>query len=158
MTFAAFAAYMRSSPADPDTFAFPDAACAVQLPWQTDVAWVPADVYCRGQPIAHAPRVALKAQIAKAAEAGLVIKTGVECEFFLLSPDGTAPGDPLDTAVKPAYEQQALMRRFDLISTVCDYMQALGWGAFANDHEDGNGQARAGAGWMGVRALLEGGD
>ena len=68
----------------------PDAPCAVQLPWKPEVAWVPADPVCRGQPIAHAPRNVLKAQLAKAAALGLYPKTGVEVEFFVLDP--TAAG------------------------------------------------------------------
>lgn len=35
------------------------------------------------------------------------------------------------------------MRRYGLISTVCTYMADLGWGPYANDHEDGNGQFEA---------------
>jgi glutamine synthetase len=43
-------------------------------------------------------------------------------------------------ASKPCYDQQALMRRYDVISEICDYMLELGWGAYQNDHEDANGQ------------------
>ena len=32
------------------------------------------------------------------------------------------------------------MRRYDLISEICDYMETLGWGPYQNDHEDANGQ------------------
>ena len=49
-------------------------------------------------------------------------------------------GDPGDRQSKPCYDQQALTRRYDLISEICDYMQALGWGPYQNDHEDANGQ------------------
>ena len=48
--------------------------------------------------------------------------------------------DPLDVSVKPAYDQQGLMRRYDIVSTVCDYMLQLGWEPYQNDHEDANGQ------------------
>lgn len=30
-----------------------------------------------------------------------IVKTGVECEYFLLSPDGEALSDPYDRQVKP---------------------------------------------------------
>jgi glutamine synthetase len=43
-------------------------------------------------------------------------------------------------SVKPAYDQQGLMRRYDIVSTVCDYMLQLGWEPYQNDHEDANGQ------------------
>ena len=68
------------------------------------------------------------------------VKTGVEAEFFLISPDGTAISDAADTASKPCYDQQAVMRRYDVIAEICDHMLALGWGAYQNDHEDANGQ------------------
>jgi hypothetical protein len=48
--------------------------------------------------------------------------------------------DPHDTAVKPCYDQQALMRRYDVIAEICDYMLELGWEAYQNDHEDATGQ------------------
>ena len=67
-------------------------------------------------------------------------KTGVECEFFLISPDGESIADTSDHQSKPCYDQQALMRRFDVISEICDSMLELGWNPYQNDHEDANGQ------------------
>ncbi len=68
------------------------------------------------------------------------MKTGVECEFFLISPDGAEISDSADRQAKPCYDQQALMRRYDVIAEICDAMQALGWQPYQNDHEDANGQ------------------
>jgi glutamine synthetase len=68
------------------------------------------------------------------------VKTGVECEYFILTPEGTEVADLADIQAKPCYDQQALMRRYDLISEICDYMETLGWGPYQNDHEDANGQ------------------
>ena len=68
------------------------------------------------------------------------MKTGVECEFFLLSPDGSAISDAADTQSKPCYDQSALMRRYDVITEICDAMLELGWAPYQNDHEDANGQ------------------
>src|SRR5690606_15481361 len=87
-----------------------------------------------------APRNVLKKVAAKAKRQGYVMKTGVECEYFLLTPDGKALSDPHDTATKPCYDQSALMRRYDVITEICDAMLELGWGAYQNDHEDANGQ------------------
>jgi glutamine synthetase len=64
----------------------------------------------------------------------------VECEFFLINPDGTAIADGADTATKPCYDQSALMRRYEVITEICDAMLALGWEPYQNDHEDANGQ------------------
>jgi glutamine synthetase len=64
----------------------------------------------------------------------------VECEFFLLTADGEAISDPADRQAKPCYDQQALMRRYDVITEICDAMLQLGWSPYQNDHEDANGQ------------------
>jgi glutamine synthetase len=138
--FAGFATWLDMSPADPDLFAKPDPASLTQLPWKPEVGWLAADLWMDGQPVEAAPRNALKTQIARAAERGLQMKTGVECEFFLITPDGSAVADNADTQVKPCYDQQALMRRYDVITEICDAMLALGWQPYQNDHEDANGQ------------------
>jgi len=138
--FAGFATWLDLTPAHPDLFAIPDAASVIQLPWKPDVAWVAADCMMDDQPVAQAPRVVLKKLVAEAAAMGLRIKTGVEAEFFLISSDGEAISDQHDTAEKPCYDQQALMRRYDVIAEICDHMLALGWLPYQNDHEDANGQ------------------
>jgi len=138
--FAGFATWLDMSPADPDLFAKPDPASLIQLPWKREVGWLAADLWMDGKPVEAAPRNALKAQIARAAERGLQMKTGVECEFFLITPDGSTVADGADTQIKPCYDQQALMRRYDVITEICDAMLELGWQPYQNDHEDANGQ------------------
>ena len=138
--FAGFATHLDLSPADADMFAVPDPASLTVLPWKKEVAWLAADLWMGGAPVPQAPRVILKRLIAEAAAKGWRMRTGVECEFFLLSPDGKAIGDAGDVADKPCYDQQALMRRFDIIRAICDGMAELGWGPYQNDHEDANGQ------------------
>jgi len=128
------------TPAHPDMFAMPDASAVVQLPWKKDVAWVAADLMMEDKSVSQAPRVVLKNQVAKAAAKGLRVKTGVECEFFLTTPCGQKISDDKDNAAKPCYDQQALMRRYDIIAEICDCMLELGWGPYQNDHEDANGQ------------------
>jgi len=64
----------------------------------------------------------------------------VECEYFLIQPDGSAISDAADLQAKPCYDQQALMRRYEVIKEICDSMIALGWNPYQNDHEDANGQ------------------
>ena len=139
--FGGFAAWLDMTPADPDILAIPDRDRLIQLPWQPDVAWMPADIYgVDGNPIMQTPRVVLK-QVLKAAEdRGYTVKTGVECEYFLLSSDELEISDKGDRATKPCYDQQALMRRYDVVSEICDAMLSLGWKPYQNDHEDGNGQ------------------
>jgi glutamine synthetase len=138
--FAGFAAWLDMTPADPDVLAMVDADSVVQLPWQPEVAWVASNLTMSGKCVEQSPRRVLQRQIERARERGFVVRTGVECEFFVLTEDGELVSDPRDQQSKPCYDQQALMRRYDLISKICDAMQTLGWGPYQNDHEDANGQ------------------
>ena len=138
--FAGFAAWLDLTPADPDMFAIPDPETLIQLPWKPEVGWLAADLWMNGVPVEASPRIALKRQVARARAVGYRMKSGVECEFFLIQPDGRAISDPRDTQAKPCYDQAALMRRYDVISEICDCMLALGWNPYQNDHEDANGQ------------------
>lgn len=138
--FAGFATWLDMSPADPDLFALPDPASLIQLPWKPEIGWLASDLYMNGKMVPQGPRNALKKTIADAAKLGVVLKTGVECEYFLVAPDGSAISDVADTATKPCYDQSALMRRYAVIKDICDAMISLGWGAYQNDHEDANGQ------------------
>ena len=138
--FAGFATWLDMTPADPDLLARPDPASLIQLPWKPEVGWLAADLWMNDAPVEASPRNALKKQIARAADQGLQMKTGVECEFFLIAPDGAGVADAADTQMKPCYDQQALMRQYDVITEICDGMLALGWKPYQNDHEDANGQ------------------
>lgn len=138
--FAGFATWLDMTPADPDMFAIPDPDSLVQLPWKPQVGWLAADPWMNGKPVEQAPRNLLKRLKAKAAESGMQLKSGVECEFFLISPDGASINDAADRQAKPCYDQSALMRRYDVISEICDCMLKLGWKPYQNDHEDANGQ------------------
>jgi glutamine synthetase type III len=138
--FAGFATWLDLTPAHPDLFAVPDPASVVQLPWKPEVAWVAADCVMDGDFLSQAPRVVLKRLVEAASKSELRVKTGVEAEFFLIAPDGAKISDPFDVADKPCYDQQALLRRYDVIAEICDHMLALGWKPYQNDHEDANGQ------------------
>ncbi|HJM02177.1 MAG TPA: type III glutamate--ammonia ligase [Arenicellales bacterium] len=138
--FAGFAAWLDMTPADSDMFSIPDPDSLIQLPWKPEVGWLAGDLAMDGKPVEASPRVALKQQIARAENLGFRMKTGVECEYFLVSADGSSISDPNDTQEKPCYDQSALMRQYDVISEICDSMIELGWGPYQNDHEDANGQ------------------
>ncbi|MGD2172491.1 MAG: type III glutamate--ammonia ligase [Gammaproteobacteria bacterium] len=138
--FAGFAAWLDMTPAHPDMFAIPDPDSLIQLPWKPEIGWVAGDLWMDGKEVEASPRVALKRQLAKAQKKGYRMKTGVECEYFLISPDGSEIADAGDTQAKPCYDQQALMRQYPVISEICDVMIKLGWNPYQNDHEDANGQ------------------
>jgi glutamate---methylamine ligase len=138
--FAGFATWFDMTPADPDVLVMPDPSTVIMLPWKPGVAWVTGDLFMGGKEVAQNPRQVLKRVMADASKDKLAMKTGVECEYFLISPDGTAISDAADQQAKPCYDQQALMRRYEVVAEICDAMVALGWKPYQNDHEDANGQ------------------
>jgi len=138
--FAGFATWLDMTPADADMFAIPEPSSLIQLPWNKEVGWLASDLWMNGSPVKASPRVMLKNQIDKLNKMNLKMKSGVECEYFLISPDGSNIADPRDIQSKPCYDQSALMRRYDLIKEICDSMIELDWKPYQNDHEDANGQ------------------
>ena len=138
--FAGFATWLDMSPSDTDMFAIPDPDSLIQLPWNKEVGWLASDLWMNGKPVKASPRVMLKNQMDKLDKINLKMKSGVECEYFLILPDGSSIADPRDIQSKPCYDQSALMRRYELIKEICDSMIELGWKPYQNDHEDANGQ------------------
>ncbi len=138
--FAGFATWLDMTPADTDMFAIPDPDSLIILPWNREVGWLASDLWMDGKPVDASPRIMLKRQIEKLSKRNLKMKSGVECEYFLLSEDGKSISDPKDIQSKPCYDQSALMRRYELIKEICDCMIELGWNPYQNDHEDANGQ------------------
>ncbi len=138
--FAGFATWLDMTPADPDMLAIPDPDSLIQLPWNSEIGWLAADLWMSGVEVEQCPRIMLKRQLARLQDQGLIMKTGVECEFMLLNTDGAALSDSLDTQEKPCYDQSSLLRKYHIVGEICDAMVSLGWGAYQNDHEDANGQ------------------
>jgi len=142
--FAGFAAgEIGQVPADPDIAAIPDLDSFTPVPWQPNLARFACDVTVEGQAWPYCPRTILKNVIAKAAEQGYEFKIGIELEYFLVTQneDGSIEiADKYDTLDKPCYDMAGLTRRYDFLTTVSKYCNELGWGNYANDHEDANGQ------------------
>lgn len=138
--FAGFACHLRMSPTDGDLLAMPDPSTVTVLPWNPAVAWVSCNLEWRGEELDHGPRNVLRRVLGALEDRGMTMKTGVECEFFLVDPTGAKLADDLDTASKPCYDAHNLMRRYDVVSELVDSMESLGWGPYQADHEDANGQ------------------
>ena len=138
--FAGFATWLDMTPADSDMFGVPDPNSLIQLPWNKEIGWLASDLYMDGKPVKASPRIMLKEQIKKLSQKKLQMKSGVECEYFLITEDGSSIADRRDIQSKPCYDQSALMRRYNLIKEICDCMLQLGWKPYQNDHEDANGQ------------------
>ncbi|MDI3327609.1 MAG: type III glutamate--ammonia ligase [Alicyclobacillaceae bacterium] len=142
--FAGFAAgEIGQGPHDPDLEAVPDPASAYRIPWREEVCWFASDLYVEGRPWPYCPRTAAKRVFQAAREKGYRLMVGMEPEFFLLRKDEhgrLVPADPLDTAAKPCYNQQAIFRNIGFITRLVEAMNRLGWGVYQCDHEDANGQ------------------
>jgi glutamine synthetase len=143
-----FAGYAVGSigqqPSDPDIMAMPDPSSYTPLPFiRPGLALVHCDPWVEGKPWPYAPRVILKRALATAAERGLSLCVGAEVEYFLLKrgEDGALSiADSRDTALQPCYDARGVTRMYDHLTSVSKAMNELGWGNYANDHEDGNGQ------------------
>ncbi|SDF09028.1 gamma-glutamylmethylamide synthetase [Blastococcus aurantiacus] len=135
---------MGQEPKDPDLIAIPDPSSYMPVPFlRPGLAIVHCDPHVEGTPWPYAPRVILREQLARAAELGLELKVGAEVEYFLVerAPDGALrPADAKDTAERPCYDARGLTRMYEHLTAVSKAINSLGWGNYANDHEDGNGQ------------------
>src|SRR5262249_46146877 len=104
------------------------------------LALVHCDPHVEGKPWPFAPRVILK-KVLESTDVELF--AGVEVEYFLVTRDASGtitPADTKDTDAQPCYGARGLTRMYDHLTEVSTAMNALGWGNYANDHEDGNGQ------------------
>ncbi|MGI9599095.1 MAG: type III glutamate--ammonia ligase [Acidimicrobiales bacterium] len=142
--FAGFAAGpMGQDPSSPDILAIPDPASYTRLPWQPNVAAMQCDPTVEGELWPYAPRVILRRALDDLAARGLVLKTGVEAEYSLVvrSDDGSITvADERDVDSLPCYDARGLTRMLPHLTAVSRNLNAMGWGNYANDHEDANGQ------------------
>ena len=142
--FAGFAAGdIGQMPSDPDIAAIPDLASFTPVPWEPSVARFACDVTVEGEPWPYDPRTILRNQLSRARDMGYEFKVGLELEYFLLrraEDGGIELADPLDDLEKPCYDLRGLTRNYEFLTTVSRYVNELGWGNYANDHEDANGQ------------------
>jgi glutamine synthetase len=142
--FAGFAAgEIGQMPSDPDIAAMPDLDSFTLVPWEQNLARFACDITVEGEEWPYCPRTILRRQIARAKALGYEFKIGIELEYFLINrnEDGSIQiADQADTLDKPCYDMAGLTRRYDFLTTVSKYCNEMGWGNYANDHEDANGQ------------------
>ncbi|MEQ6899639.1 type III glutamate--ammonia ligase [Nocardioides sp. YIM 152588] len=135
---------LGQEPKDPDVMAIPDVESFTPIPFVKEgLALVHCDPHVEGKPWPFAPRNILKKVIAEAAELGFKPWVGAEVEYFLVrkNADGSiVTADPDDTADQPCYDARGVYRMYDHLTSISSAMNQLGWGNYANDHEDGNGQ------------------
>jgi glutamine synthetase len=134
---------LGQKPNDNEIASVPDLDHIIQLPWQPEVAWMPADNTLYGQPYPLNTRVALKNQLAKAAEMGFGLNLGIEAELFVLkqNEDGSlSVPNPDDRLTKPCYDARGFLHQFSWLDKMATTINDLGWDLYSFDHEDANGQ------------------
>jgi glutamine synthetase len=141
--FAGFAAGdIGQVPSDPDIAAIPDLSSYTPVPWEPTLARFACDVLVDGEEWPYDPRTILRRQLDKARAKGYELMIGMELEYFLIRQENgsISIADSLDTLEKPCYDLKGLTRNYEFLGTVSRYVNELGWGNYANDHEDANGQ------------------
>ncbi len=142
--FAGFAAgEIGQLPSDPDIAAIPDLNSFTPVPWEPSLARFACNVTVDGEEWPYDPRTILRRQLEKARTKGYEFNMGLELEYFLLKSDGNGGiqiADALDDLEKPCYDLRGLTRNYEFLRRVSNYVNGLGWGNYANDHEDANGQ------------------
>jgi len=123
-------------------FARGDADTAMPLPWLPGTARIIGDGFVDGQPFDACPRQVLRRALARLAERGWTLRTGIEPEFFLLRRDGEcwAPADAEDRLDKPSYDLKSLPRQQGFLHELSSALTACGLDVLQLDHEDANGQ------------------
>ncbi|MCH1505322.1 MAG: type III glutamate--ammonia ligase [Verrucomicrobiales bacterium] len=134
---------LGQSPNDDEIASVPDLDSITILPWNTEVAWMPADNTFQGEPYEINTRVALKKQLAAAAEMGFGFNLGIECEVFVLKQTESGqleiPNDD-DNLEKSCYDVKRFLDRYQWLDKVSTTINDLGWDLYSLDHEDASSQ------------------
>ena len=134
---------LGQAPNDDEIASVPDLDSITQLPWQPEVAWMPADNTFKGEPYEINTRVALKKVLKQAADLGFGMNLGIECEVFVLSQDDdgsiSVPNKD-DKLTKSCYDVRSFMDQFNWLDKMSTTINDLGWDLYSLDHEDANGQ------------------
>jgi glutamine synthetase len=134
---------MGIAPNGPDYMAVGELATLNLIPWQLGYARIVCDGHVNGKPYEYDSRVVLKKQIARLAEKGWTLYTGLEPEFSLLQRDENGaihPMDNTDTLAKPCYDYKGITRQSAFLEELTDSLLAAGLDVYQIDHEDSNGQ------------------
>lgn len=119
------------------------ASTARALPWMPGYARIACDGFVAGEPFDACPRQVLRRQVARLAERGWVLHTGIEPEFFLLrrtESGGLVPADAHDLLDKPSYDLKSLPRQHAFLAQLAAGLNGCGLDVFQIDHEDAHGQ------------------
>ena len=139
----------QMTPDEDECVAMPDPATLQILPWDRRFAFMAADLYFGGaEPFAHCTRSILRAQTARAADAGFVMNLGVETEVYVVQePPAGEPWSYLRPMARtgslrptPAYDVECTLDAMGFLDPMVQAMNETGFGVFSFDHEGGDGQ------------------
>jgi glutamine synthetase len=134
---------LGQEPNDDEISSVPDLNHIIQIPWQKEVAWMPADNHFHGQPYPLNSRVLLKSILGEAQKMGFTFNLGIECEIYVLKQDergGLVVPNSDDNLGKSCYDIKRFFDRFAWLDDMVTTMNGLGWDVYSFDHEDGNSQ------------------
>ncbi|MEM8956116.1 MAG: type III glutamate--ammonia ligase [Verrucomicrobiota bacterium] len=130
-------------PNDDEIASVPDLGLIVPLPWNPEVAWMPADNTLHGLPYEVNTRVILQKVLKEAEAMGYGMNLGIECEVFVLryTAEGQleVPNDD-DNLEKSCYDFKRFMDRYPWLDNMASAIDELGWELYSFDHEDANSQ------------------
>ncbi len=130
------------APNDDEVASVPDLRRGVQLPWQPEVMWYPADLTFHGEPYEVSTRVVFARVLEQARAMGFAFNLGIECEvYFLRLEEGRlVVPNPDDDLMKSCYDVKRFFDAFPLVDRLAATINELGWDLYSFDHEDGNSQ------------------
>ena len=134
---------MGIAPNGPDYMAVGELSTLALIPWQHGYARIICDGHVNGKPYEYDSRVVLKKQVARLAEKGWTLYTGLEPEFSLLKKDEFGhvhPVDDTDTLQKPCYDYKGITRQSAFLEKLTESLLAADLDVYQIDHEDSNGQ------------------
>jgi glutamine synthetase len=117
----------------------PDLDSVVICPWDRSIAWVFSDIFWEGKPYNVCPRLALKRQMQRAAQAGYHVYAGFEPEFIVLKEvdgklvkafgeDGAQVAGQRLKRQPYGYDAEHSLDGLPFLRDVADALDALGWG------------------------------
>ena len=136
---------LGQGPHDHDMLARVDLDSYTPLPWKPNTARLAGNLYVDDEPHPYCARTNMVRVLDAAREQGYVFNIGMEPEHFLVTrnEDGSiSPWDPggVDHLEKPCYDFRSMAPAMDYLQELTSSLNALDWGVYQTDHEDGNGQ------------------
>lgn len=130
-------------PNDDEIASVPDLGLIIPLPWNPEMAWMPADNTLHGEPYEVNARVVLQKVLKEAETMGFGMNLGIECEVFVLRQRENGQleiPNRDDNLEKSCYDFKRFMDRYGWLDKMATTIDDLGWDLYSFDHEDANSQ------------------